>query len=49
MREKIVDELKNTAEIMQLMRNNGFLLMQEDAIIKMIAGQTTMEEIRRVM
>ena len=49
MREKIVDNLKNTAELMQLMRNNGFLTMQEDGIIKMLAGQTTMEELRRVI
>lgn len=48
-REKIVDNLQNTAEIMQLMRNNGFLTMQEDGIIKMLAGQTTMEELRRVI
>lgn len=49
MREKIVDNLKNTAELMQLMRNNGFLTMQEDGIIKMLAGHTTMEELRRVI
>lgn len=47
-REKIVDNLKNTAEIIQLMRYNGFLTMQEDALIKMLQGKTTMEELRRV-
>lgn len=36
-RARIIDDLKNTAEIMQLLRNNGFLTMQEDALIKMLA------------
>jgi type II secretory ATPase GspE/PulE/Tfp pilus assembly ATPase PilB-like protein len=48
-REKIVWDLRNTAEIMQLMRNNGFLNLIEDGLIKMLAGQTTLEELRRVI
>lgn len=48
-REKIVWDLKNTAEIMQLMRNNGFLTLAEDGMIKMLSGQTTIEELRRVV
>jgi type II secretory ATPase GspE/PulE/Tfp pilus assembly ATPase PilB-like protein len=49
MREKIVGDLRNTAEIMQMMRNNGFLTLLEDGLIKMLAGQTTLEELRRVI
>lgn len=48
-RAKIIDDLKNTAEIMQLLRNNGFLTIQEDALIKMLAWKTTIEELRRVI
>lgn len=49
MREKIVGDLRNTAEIMQMMRNNGFLTLLEDGLIKMLDGKTTMEEMRRVI
>lgn len=45
----IIDNLKNTAQIMQIMRNNGFLTIAEDGLIKMLRGQTTMEELRRVV
>jgi type II secretory ATPase GspE/PulE/Tfp pilus assembly ATPase PilB-like protein len=48
-REKIVWDLRNTAEIMQMMRNNGFLTLLEDGLIKMIAWKTTIEELRRVI
>jgi type II secretory ATPase GspE/PulE/Tfp pilus assembly ATPase PilB-like protein len=48
-REKIVWDLRNTAEIMQMMRNNGFLTLLEDGLIKMLAWQTTIEELRRVI
>lgn len=48
-REKIVDNLKNVAELMQSLRNNGFLTLQEDGLIKMLAGKTTIEELRRVI
>ena len=48
-REKIVWDLRNTAEIMQMMRNNGFLTLLDDGLIKMLAGQTTIEELRRVI
>ena len=47
-RAKIVDNLRNTAELMQLLRNNGFLTLQEDALIKMLRGETTFEEIRKI-
>jgi type II secretory ATPase GspE/PulE/Tfp pilus assembly ATPase PilB-like protein len=48
-REKIIDKINNTAEIMQTMRNNGFLTIAEDGLIKMLAGKTTIEELRRVV
>ncbi len=34
---------------MQYMRANGFLTLLEDGIIKMIAGKTSIEELRRVV
>jgi type II secretory ATPase GspE/PulE/Tfp pilus assembly ATPase PilB-like protein len=45
----IIDNIKNTAQIMQQMRNNGFLTVAEDGVIKMLHGQTTLEELRRVV
>jgi type II secretory ATPase GspE/PulE/Tfp pilus assembly ATPase PilB-like protein len=48
-RDKIVWDLRNTAEIMQTMRNNWFLNLMEDGLIKMLAGKTTLEELRRVI
>ena len=48
-REKIVDNLTNVAELMQSLRSNGFLTLQEDGLIKMLAGKTTIEELRRVI
>lgn len=49
MKTKIVDDLRNTAELMSLMRNNWFLTLQEDALLKMLQGKTTFEEIRKLM
>ena len=48
-RDKIVGNLRNTSEIMQLMRNNWFLTLLEDGLIKMLSGHTTIEELRRVI
>ncbi|MBP7884724.1 hypothetical protein KAZ93_00825 [Patescibacteria group bacterium] len=49
-REKIVDSVSgDTGIIMQYMRANGFLTLLEDGIIKMIAGKTSIEELRRVV
>ena len=30
-------------------RENGFLTLQEDGIIKMLQGNTTLDELRRVL
>lgn len=49
-REKIVQSASgDTGIIMQYMRANGFLTLLEDGIIKMIAGKTSTEELRRVV
>ena len=48
-RNAIVDKSSDTAVIMQLMRNNGFLNLAEDGMIKMLQGQTSIEELRRVI
>lgn len=40
---------KSTPEIFALARKNGMLTMQEDAILKVIAGETTIDEIHRVI
>lgn len=48
-RNKIVDKVADVGIIMQLMRNNGFLTLAEDGLIKMLGGKTTIEELRRVV
>lgn len=40
---------KSTLDIYAKAREWGFLTLQEDAIIKLVDGQTTMEEVRRVV
>lgn len=36
LRSLIVDNLNNTAQLMSYLRNNGFLTLQEDALLKML-------------
>lgn len=48
-RKKIIDKSSDTAIIMQSMRNNGFLTLAEDGLLKMLEGKTTIEELRRVV
>ena len=48
-RNKIIDKVADTAIIMQIMRNNGFLTLAEDGLIKMLSSATTIEELRRVV
>lgn len=40
---------KSTAEIFALARKNGMMTMQEDAMLKVIAGETTIDEVHRVI
>lgn len=47
-KELIVDEEHDTTKIFAVAREQWFTTMREDAILKVIAGDTTMEEARRV-
>lgn len=48
MRKMIVDG-KIGIDLYAKARENGFLTLQEDGIIKMLQGQTTLDELRRVL
>ena len=48
-RDHIVEHSADTGVIMQLMRQNGFLSIAEDGVIKMLDKKTTIEELRRVI
>lgn len=40
---------KSAPEILQMVRKNGMLTMFEDAILKVLAGQTTLPEVHRII
>jgi type II secretory ATPase GspE/PulE/Tfp pilus assembly ATPase PilB-like protein len=48
MRNIVVDKW-NESEILTKARANGFVTLTEDGIIKALKGETTMEEIHRVL
>ena len=45
----MIVEGRNAVEIYGKARENGYLTMKEDGIIKMLDGLTTLDEIRRVL
>jgi type IV pilus assembly protein PilB len=47
--KKMIVEGRNAVEIYGKARENGYLTMKEDGIIKMLDGLTTLDEIRRVL
>jgi type II secretory ATPase GspE/PulE/Tfp pilus assembly ATPase PilB-like protein len=47
--KKMISEGKSTLDIYAKAREAGFLTLQEDALIKVIDGLTTIEEMRRVV
>jgi type IV pilus assembly protein PilB len=47
--KKLIVDGKSTMDIYGRARENGYLTMKEDGIIKMLNGLTTLDEIRRVL
>lgn len=47
-RKMIIDD-KVGIDLYAKARENGFLTLQEDGMIKMIQGMTTLDELRRVL
>jgi len=47
--KKLIVEGKSTMDIYGRARENGYMTMKEDGIIKMLEGLTTLDEIRRVI
>lgn len=45
----MIIEWRSSIDIYGKVRESGFLTLQEDGIIKMLAGKTTLEELRRVI
>lgn len=48
MRKFIIDENNNVAELLATAREEWFITMREDAILKVVAGETTIDEARKV-
>lgn len=47
--KKMIVEGKDAIEIYGQAREEGFLTMKEDGIMKMLDGLTTLDELRRVL
>lgn len=47
--KKMIVEGRTAIDLYGIARENGYLTMKEDGIIKMLAGLTTLDELRRVL
>jgi len=46
---KLIVDGKTTIDIYTKARENGFITMKEDGILKVLQGLTTLDELRRVL